>query len=258
MAFDLTLGHHFDYINHNFMLLNEYIGLSFSFMNLVIRDKHQSIDDANEAMDYDLDEDQFNYNINKKTFMTCDNFVTFDYRLLEDVLAFLKTRNPVLLEQLHYYFTEEIKVNEENSYSALEDMFGKVNYNAEKNAFIIKWTPLRIAKNNSKSANIILNYMSKIDTNASGTFCDLLPLFIESSMFIKYLEQIPFQSLEMTQKGTLAIENQYSDRIVKIVHSPFSFVDEAFYKGSLGEDKENTSFTNFVIKMTALRVDWII
>lgn len=188
LAFDLSLGHHFDNVNHNFMLLNEYIGLSFSFMNLVIRDKHQSIDDATEALDYELDEEQFNYNINKKTFMTCDNFVTFDYRLLEDVLAFLLERNPVLLEQLHYYYIEEIKINEDNSITALEEMYGKFNYHADKNAFIIKWTPLRLAKNNSKSANIILNYMSKIDTNCSGTFCDLLPLFLESSMFIKYLE----------------------------------------------------------------------
>jgi hypothetical protein len=37
-----------------------------------------------------------------------------------------------------------------------------------------------------------------------------------------------------------------------------SYVDEAFYKTILNEDKSNVSNINYVIKMTALQVDWII
>jgi hypothetical protein len=51
-----------------------------------------------------------------KTFMTCDNFVTKDYEKLEQALKLLHERNPALLEQLHYYFIEEIECdNDENT-----------------------------------------------------------------------------------------------------------------------------------------------
>lgn len=97
IAFDLSQGHHFDYKNHNFMLLDEYIGLSFSFMNLVIRDKHQNIDPG-EIQDFQMDIEQFNYNINMKTFLSSDNFVIYNYDDLEKALAFIKQRDPELLE----------------------------------------------------------------------------------------------------------------------------------------------------------------
>lgn len=39
--FDYYKGHRMDQINHNWILFNEYISLSFSFMTLVIRDRQQ-------------------------------------------------------------------------------------------------------------------------------------------------------------------------------------------------------------------------
>ena len=78
MQFDLSKGCHFDHENQNFMMINEYISLSFSFMTLVIRDKHKDLT-TNEKNAYQLDEELFKFNMNRKTFLTCDNFVTFDY-----------------------------------------------------------------------------------------------------------------------------------------------------------------------------------
>ena len=42
-----------------------------------------------------------------------------------------------------------------------------------------------------------------------------------------------------------------------MARSPSSYVDNAFYKNEMHEDKENEKFKNFPIKMSALRVDWI-
>lgn len=85
------------------MLMSEFISLSFSFMTLVIRDKHQMLNN-DEVKDYQLDTEMFRFNINKRTFLTCDNFVTFNYEELERSLKFLSEREPDLLELLHYYF----------------------------------------------------------------------------------------------------------------------------------------------------------
>ena len=55
-------------------MLNEYVSLSFSFMTFVIRDRHQNME-KDEKYAYDNDIEMFNYNINRKTYLTCDNFV---------------------------------------------------------------------------------------------------------------------------------------------------------------------------------------
>ena len=39
--FGLYKGHRVDYVNHNWMIFNEYLSLSFSFMTFVIRDRFQ-------------------------------------------------------------------------------------------------------------------------------------------------------------------------------------------------------------------------
>ena len=192
LAFSLTKGCHFDHENHNFLLINEYISLSFSFMTLVIRDKHQSIK-AHEVYHYNLDEEQFKFNINKKTFLTCDNFVTFDYDKLENSLKFILKRDKELLEQLNYYYVEKEKVQankvkytrmstfdslrltENLRLSMLEDSSQEID---EK---IV--TPLHLALSNNRSVNILLEYMSYVDYNASGNFKDIMDQLVDKTKF---------------------------------------------------------------------------
>jgi hypothetical protein len=75
-------------------------------MTLVIRDKHQDIEEDEKADNYQLDLEMFRFNINRKTFLTCDNFVTLQYEKLEQSLKFLALRDKDLLELLHYYYLE--------------------------------------------------------------------------------------------------------------------------------------------------------
>ena len=52
--FDYHRGHRFDSVNHNWILLGEYISLSFSFMTFVIRGKIYQDEEHNED-DYKFD-----------------------------------------------------------------------------------------------------------------------------------------------------------------------------------------------------------
>jgi hypothetical protein len=81
------------------------MSLSYSFMTFVVRGKGQqsSFDDA----DYFFDETQYNFILNRRTVFTCDNFVGENYEKLLFVLQHMEQFNPVLLEQLHYYYTLE-------------------------------------------------------------------------------------------------------------------------------------------------------
>mmetsp|Transcript_8198 Transcript_8198/g.12567 ORF Transcript_8198/g.12567 Transcript_8198/m.12567 type:complete len:339 (+) Transcript_8198:3974-4990(+) len=103
MYFDYYKGHRFDYKNHNWILFNEYLSLSFSFMTLVIRGRSQEEENYLDE-DYIFDPEQFTFIINRKNCFTCDNFVGEDYEKLNYVLRKFEENDPVLLEQLHYFY----------------------------------------------------------------------------------------------------------------------------------------------------------
>lgn len=100
--------------------------------------------------------------------------------------------------------------------------------------------------------------MSYIDFNASANFKDILHLVVEKSNFVKYINKFPFQTQGMKDKSTLSIKYPRSDKIVCVESSNVSYVDNAYFTDHLYEDTNNTSYTNFPVKMTAFFVDWII
>jgi len=55
-------------------------------------------------------------------------------------------------------------------------------------------TPLRIAweQRNNRSVKILLQYMAKIDYNASEAVKEILPALIDYTGFSDYLEALPF------------------------------------------------------------------
>ena len=53
--FEYYKGHRMDQINHNWILFNEYISLSFSFMTLVIRDRQQKSESIFDEDDFMFD-----------------------------------------------------------------------------------------------------------------------------------------------------------------------------------------------------------
>jgi len=86
LYFQYYKGHRLDHKNHNWILFNEYICLSFSFMTLVIRDKAQTSELSHLDENYLFDQEQFNFIINRRTCFTCDEFVGNNYEKLQYVL----------------------------------------------------------------------------------------------------------------------------------------------------------------------------
>jgi hypothetical protein len=95
--FEYYKGHRVDDVNHNWILFNEYLSLSFSFMTFVIRGRSQS-SSTHITDDYYFDQEEYDFIINKKTCFTCDSFVGSDFEKLNFVLRKMNEFNPILLQ----------------------------------------------------------------------------------------------------------------------------------------------------------------
>jgi len=84
------------------VLFKGYVALSYSFLTFVIRAKKGDLkyDDEN----YLFDPEQYNFIINRRNCFTCDEFAVKDCDHLLFVLKKMEESDPVLLEQLHYYY----------------------------------------------------------------------------------------------------------------------------------------------------------
>lgn len=78
--------------------------------------------------------------------------------------------------------------------------------------------------------------MAKIDYNASKVFKDILPELIEYNGFIKYLQELPFQTKQMENKQSLRIQEAESDTIAAIDSAECSYIDNFYYCKTMDED----------------------
>lgn len=85
--FTLKRGVRMNAHDQNWILFTDYMSLSFSFMTFVIKD---SLTDQNLPRNGNLDIEAYNYNINRKTFLTCNNFVAMYSNSLKKILTFLE------------------------------------------------------------------------------------------------------------------------------------------------------------------------
>ena len=80
---------------------------------------------------------------------------------------------------------------------------------------------------------------------------------MDSNAFINYFEELPFQTIQMSNKQVLILETPESDQFASINRSVSSFVDERYFRTVMKEDKDSAYSKNYPIKMTALRADWL-
>lgn len=121
--------------------------------------------------------------INRKTCFTCDNFVGNDYDRLQFVLKNMLAANPILLQQLYYFYFADPRENNfdfsliDNKMSLFSNIIGE---DEEPEAKEIKITPLHLAffEGNNRSINIILKYMSYLSVDCSYNIKDILPSLI--------------------------------------------------------------------------------
>mmetsp|Transcript_16686 Transcript_16686/g.25717 ORF Transcript_16686/g.25717 Transcript_16686/m.25717 type:complete len:142 (+) Transcript_16686:3239-3664(+) len=140
------------------------------------------------------------------------------------------------------------------------DINSPLIHRKEKNLEIQKITPLHLAlrEGNNRSINIILKFMGKIDYNASDTIKDILPQLLEYKELLYYLDQLPFQTIQMMNKQTLKVKKHFSDEIVSINRSNRSYIDDYYYAEEMGEQKDNKQFMNFPVHVVAFKVDWVL
>ena len=182
--FGYHLGCRFDYVNHSWLYLREFVALPYSYMTFVIINQVEEENDNYINEDYYFDLEHYNYLFNGKTAFLNDKNLVNDYEKLIYVLKNFETIDPALLEQLQYYTVEK----------EMDDDEEENDPNAKVTTKMI--TPLHIAyqERNNRSVKVLLTYMSKLHFNSSQAYKDILPDLIDYNGFVDYLTELPFQT----------------------------------------------------------------
>lgn len=195
------LGYHngmrFDCENHNWIILKQYICLSFSYMSFVIQDKIEKID-ANKKQDPLLDSafdlEAFTYMLNKNSCFTSGDLAKDNFMKLQIVLNKLKEFGVDYLEILHYHIEEKVEEEEDLHVKLIGGMKNLIV--GEDKSNVIYKSALHQAYNsrNNRVVDIILANMALIKINNSEVFKQVLPDLIDSQNFMTYIENLPSQT----------------------------------------------------------------
>lgn len=111
---DYDQGYRFDSDNHNWLVLKEYISLSFSYMTFVIKENLENMDnddlESSPLFGRAFDVEAYNYILNRTTCFMQGDLVKKKYLELENVLQNFERINPNYLELLNYKKCSEKKV----------------------------------------------------------------------------------------------------------------------------------------------------
>ena len=103
---DYDQGFRFDSENHNWLILREYVSLSFSYMTFVIKNHLETMDndelDSSPLFGRGFDVEAYNYLLNKNTCFMTGDLVKKKYLELEMCLQNFERIDPVYLELLNY------------------------------------------------------------------------------------------------------------------------------------------------------------
>ena len=167
--FGFDTGYRVDSKNHNFLLMRNFINLSFNYMTFVIK---ENFDEGGYiAKEFLFDPEGYDYIMRKNTVFTEGTLVTQDYEKLNFILKSYEALDPVLLEQLFYKNRKQ-------------------------------QTPLHIAlaANNTRMVNLILQFMAKLDNSGIKVIKDIFKDLIDYKMFAHYLNCSTHQSIQMINK----------------------------------------------------------
>jgi len=106
--------------------------------------------------------------------------------------------------------------------------------------------------------NLVLKYMAKINYAAVKQIRNIFAPLINYQGFEHYLEECPFQTLQMESKQTLKIKRKEDDEIVQAQPHKCSYVDEDYFKGQMGENKGDPNYLTYAVEVFAVRADWIL
>lgn len=159
--FEFGNGYRVDDEMHNFLLMRNYVNLSFSYMTFVIK---KNFDEGGYiSKDFLFDSEGYDYVLGRNTVFTEGTLVTQDYDKLNFILKSYHSEDPVLLEQLYY-----------------KNNLGK--------------TPLHIAvqANNTRMVNLVLQFLSRLRNSGITVLKDVFSELIDYQDFATYLKSSPF------------------------------------------------------------------
>ena len=152
--------------------------------------------------DYLFDPEGYDFIFKKNTIFTEGTLAIKNFDKLQFILKNYEDIDPILLEQLFY----------KNEYDE---------------------TPLHLAvsKKNTRMVNLILEYMAKVDNSGITIFKDIFSELINYRSFVTYLNEAPFQTVQMVSKQTIKLNQVISDSdIIGTSTSSCSYVDDYFFK----------------------------
>ena len=123
-------GYRVDDEMHNFILMRNFINLSFSYMTFVIKDNFDQ--GGYISNDFLFDSEGYDFVLGKNTLFTEGNLVIQDYDKLNFILKNYQKQDPVMLEQLLY--------KNSNNVTALH---------------------IAVKANNTRMVNLILQFLAK-------------------------------------------------------------------------------------------------
>jgi hypothetical protein len=82
--------------------------------------------------DFMFDPDQYNFIINRHNCFTCDNFVGNDFEKLSFILQKMEQVDPVLLQQLHYFYEDPLKIDEDGKIDLFNESFTNTKVNEDE------------------------------------------------------------------------------------------------------------------------------
>lgn len=271
-------GVRMDNKNHNWIILEEYLALPFSYMSFVIKHFIESTP-SEQREEYVFDVEPYNYLLNRSSSFLDSNFVKSDPTQLHEILNNFDLLDKTYLELLHYAQKVSVTVKSDeldsssNKYASPQkgvsvDIGGivssglnkVVNLQQEESQIMVYNSPLHMAirEGNNKSVDTILLYMSKIDMNASRQFRDIFDKLIMFQNMKQYINRLPHTTNQMRKKQVLKVSNSHSDEIIKMEESNSIYVDNKFYRESMGENVDDPSYSSFPVKVVALRMGWML
>lgn len=281
-------GIRMDSKNHNWMIIEEYLALPFSYMTFVIKNFIECTP-KEHRVDYVFDPEAYNYILNRSTSFLDGSFVKSDPAQLQKVLSNFAQLDKQLLELLHYSQTVRPAEDKDTTTAQGDEaaalaggtptmeaaMRQKKGLIAGKFKGMVKRkgmslgssrdrevvnSPLHTAVRvgNNKSVDIILGYMAKIDTNGSRMFRDIFHKLISFQNMKTYINSLPCQTTSMMKKQVMKVKKAYNDEIVRMTESNSVYVDNKFYAEQLKERLDDPNCSSFPVKVVAMKIGWML
>lgn len=254
--FSLKAGIRFDGKNHNWIILQEYLALSFNYMSFVLKQAVNAPNSRQKELN-EFDPECYSFVFNRNTIFMDAVFLA-NHKNLQNVLEKLEKLNPKRLETLNY--------SNDCTVDGLEP--------ASKTKHL---TALHISllEGQKISVDLILFYLSKIKFKSFRVLMDIAFDLLEFKNFVKYIGSLNIQTQAMCRKNTLRIHGTHSKEIVTIKSSPSLYIDKLFWRNVAGEVsreisknramRDKNSFqlfpktVNFYsVNVTCLKIEWLL